>query len=308
MTEMHSRRGWGFAPVILATGGLMLLAAAAAPRLAGAQGLPPPPPGQPVDNSCTTPNDRACVDWTRQVAIAVGMGVPAGFATTAGQKNVTALRAARLDAARNLLELIRGVNISSDSSLQQAMVSSDQVRTSIEGALNGIREVGNPKYYSDGSVQVRLEANLRQVIPPELYLGPQEIAGPNAPPAGAPPAPSNVTASAVYTGLIIDGRGTGVTPCMSPKIYDPEGKEVYGSAYVSRDFAISQGIVGYVKSVDQARESDRIKGNPALVKAVSAKGPSKSDLVLSKEDSETLRTLSQQQTFMREARVMIVLD
>jgi hypothetical protein len=95
---------------------------------------------------------------------------------------------------------------------------------------------------------------------------------------------------------------------MSPKIYDPEGKEVYGSAYVSREFAIQQGIVGYVKTVDQARENDRVKGNPAVVKAVSAKGPSKADLVLSKEDAEQLKTLSQQQTFMREARVMIVLD
>jgi hypothetical protein len=275
----------------------MLLAASAAPRMADAQG------GQAVDVACTTPNDRACVDWNRQVAIAVGMGVPASFATTAGQKNVTALRAARLDAARNLLELVRGVNITSDSSLQQAMVSSDQVRTSIEGALNGIREVGNPKYFSDGSIQVRLEASLRQIIPPEVYLGPQQVSGP-----AAPVAPSNVTGSAVYSGLIVDGRGTGVTPAMSPKVYDPEGKEVYGSAYVSREFAIAQGIVGYVKTVDQARESDRVKGNPALVKAVSAKGPSKSDLVLSKEDAETLRTLSQQQTFMREARVMIVLD
>jgi hypothetical protein len=297
MRETLSRRGWGFAPVFFAAGGLLLLAAAAAPRMAGAQA------GQSVDVSCTTPNDRACIDWNRQVAIAVGMGVPASFATTAGQKNVTALRAARLDAARNLLELIRGVNITSDSSLQQAMVTSDQVRTSIEGALNGIREVGNPKYFSDGSIQVRLEASLRQVIPPEVYLGPQEVSAPSA-----PSAPSNVSGGSVYTGLIVDGRGTGVTPAMSPKVYDPEGKEVYGSAFVSREFAIAQGIVGYVKSVDQARASDRVKGNPALVKAVSAKGPSKADLVLSKEDAETLRTLSQQQTFMREARVMIVLD
>ena len=297
MRALHSRHGWGFAAVLLAAGGLMSLAMASAPRTAGAQA------GQSVDVACTTPNDRACIDWTRQVAIAVGTGVPASFATTAGQKNVTALRAARLDAARNLLELIRGVNITSDSSMQQAMVSSDQVRTSIEGALNGIREVGNPKYFSDGSVQVRLEASLRQIIPPDLYLGPQEVTAPSAPTASAP-----VSGGTVYTGLIVDARGTGVTPAMSPNVYYPEGKEVYGSAYVSREFAISQGIVGYVKTVDQARQSDRVKGNPALVKAISAKGSNKSDLVVSKEDAETLRTLSQQETFMREARVMIVLD
>jgi hypothetical protein len=259
--------------------------------------------GQGVDAKCTTPDDRACIDWNRQVAMAVGTGVPASFATTAGQKNVTALRAARLDAARNLLELMRGVNITSDSSLQQAMVSSDQVRTSVEGALNSIREVGNPKYFSDGSIQVRLEASLRQVIPPDLYLGaPQQIGGPTS------AAPTPVSTGSSYTGLIIDGKGTGVTPAMAPKIYDPEGKEVYGSSYVSRDFAISQGIVGYVKSVDQAKETDRVKGNPAVVKALEAKGPNKSDLVISKEDAAALRDMAKQQTFLREARVMIVLD
>lgn len=306
MTDMVMRRRWTVGGIPLAALGLAVLVAGAGlnARSAAAQGAPAPT-GQGVDARCTTPNDRACIDWSRQMAIAVGTGVPAGFATTPGQKNVTALRAARLDAARNLLELIRGVNITSDSTMQSAMVSNDQVRSSVEGSLNSIREVGTPKYFSDGSIQVRLEASLRQIVPPDLYLGaPQQIGGPGS----APPGPSTVSAGAAYTGLIVDGQGTGVTPAMSPKIYDPDGNEVYGSSYVSRDFAISQGIVGYVKSVDQARDTDRVKGNPALVKAIAAKGPSKSDLVISKEDAATLRDLAKQQTFLREARVMIVLD
>jgi hypothetical protein len=305
MTDKVMRRCRSLGWIPLAALGLMALAAGAGvnPRSAAAQGTTAPT-GQGVDANCTTPNDRACIDWSRQVAIAVGTGVPAGFATTAGQKNVTALRSARLDAARNLLELIRGVNVTSDSTMQSAMVANDQVRSSVEGSLNSIREVGQPKYFSDGSIQVRLEASLRQIIPPDLYLGaPQQIGGPGS----APPAPT-VSGGTAYTGLIVDATGTGVTPAMSPKIYDPDGNEVYGSAYVSRDFAISQGIVGYVKSVDQARDTDRVKGNPALVKAIAAKGPSKSDLVVSKEDAATLRDLAKQQTFLREARVMIVLD
>ena len=313
MTNRLTCRSWSSACIPLAALGLAALLAGAGlnARTAAAQVAPAqtaePQRGLGGNAGCTTPDERACIDWSRQVAIAVGTGVPAGFATTAGQKNVTALRAARLDAARNLLELIQGVNLTSDSSLQQAMVASDQVRTSVEGSLNSIREVGNPKYFSDGSIQVRLEASLRQIIPPDLYLGPpQELGAPGS--SAAAPAPSNVNAGAAYTGLIVDARGTGVTPCMSPKIYDPDGNEVYGSAYVSRDFAISQGIVGYVKSVDQAQGTDRVKGNPALVKAIAVKGPNKSDLVISKEDAATLRQLAQQQTFLREARVMIVLD
>jgi hypothetical protein len=208
-----------------------------------------------------------------------------------------------VDAARNLLELIKGVALTSDSTVSQSMVSNDAVNTSIQGELNSIRAVDKPKYFSDGSVQVRLEASLRQVIPADLYAGaPHEIGGPSAPP------PSTVSTSSSYTGLILDARGLGVNPAMSPKVYDPDGREVYGSAFVSRDFAISQGVVGYVKSVDQAQQTDRVKGNPAIVKAVEAKGANKADLVVSKDDAEKLRALSQSQTFMREARVMIVVD
>jgi hypothetical protein len=260
-----------------------------------------------VDPRCTQGGQQACVDWNAGVAIAVGSGAPATWAKTPAQKNISAARAARLDAARNLIELLKGINLTASSNIQGAMVADDQVSTSIQGRLNGIRPVEAPRYFSDGSVQVKLEANLREVVPEDLYLGqsgpPQQIAGPYGSPAG-----SAINTGAAYTGLIIDARGTGIQPAMSPKVYDAQDREVYGSAYVSREFAVSQGMVGYAKSLDQAAQSDRVKGNPAVVKAQEAKGANKADVVLAQSDADALRTLAQQQTFLREARVMIVLD
>lgn len=261
-----------------------------------------------VDARCTQGSDRACVDWTNGVAIAVGMGAPATYARTPAQKNITATRAARLDAARNLLELIKGVNISASSNVEAAMVASDSVRTAISGRLNGIREVERPRYFSDGSVQVKLEANLRQIVPEQLYVDnptgpPREIPAPTGPVTGGALNPQ-----VAYTGLIIDARGTGVQPALSPKVFDPQGREVYGSAYVSREFATSQGMVGYAKSPEQAAQIDRVKGNPAVIKATEAKGANKADLVISQQDADALRAMAQQQNFLREARVMIVLD
>jgi hypothetical protein len=260
-----------------------------------------------LDPRCTQQQGpQACVDWNAGVAIAVGMGAPATWAKTPAQKNISATRAARLDAARNLLEAIKGINLTASTNVQGAMVANDTIQTSITGRLNGIRPIENPRYFSDGSVQVKLEANLRELLPEILYTQdgpPREIAGPYGSPAG-----SVVSTGGAYTGLIIDARGTGVQPAMSPKVYDPQEREVYGSAYVSREFAVSQGMVGYAKSMEQARQSDRVQGNPAVVKAVEAKGANKADLVLSQADADALRTLAQQQTFLREARVMVVLD
>ena len=261
-----------------------------------------------MDARCTKGTDRACVDWTNGVAIAVGMGAPATYARTPAQKNITATRAARLDAARNLLELIKGVNISASSNVEAAMVASDSVRTDISGRLNGIREVERPRYFSDGSVQVKLEANLREVVPDQLYMDPQ--AGPPreiGAPVGSPTAGS-LNPQTAYSGLIIDARGTGVQPALAPKVFDPQGREVYGSAYVSREFSTTQGMVGYAKTPEQAAQIDRVKGNPALIKAVEAQGANKADLVISQADADALRAMAQQQNFLREARVMILLD
>ena len=186
------------------------------------------------------------------------------------------------------------------------MVANDTVQTSIQGKLAGLREVGNPKYFSDGSVQIKLEARLNEVVPQELYAGsgePMQLT-----PAGSPAGGSNLGGGAAYTGLIIDARGTGVAPAMSPKIYDSQDREVYGSAFISRDWAVQHGVVGYVKTMEQATANDRVKGNPAVIKAVRTSGNGKTDLVISQGDADSLRNLAQQQTFLRESRVLILLD
>ncbi len=260
-----------------------------------------------VDARCTQPKEQACVDWNNGLAIAIGTGAPASWARTAAQKNISATRAARLDAARNLLELLKGINLTGSSNVENAMLASDSVSTSIQGRLHGIRPVERPRYFSDGSVQVKLEAQLRQVIPENLYLDNQGPPRELGAPTGASGA-SSLNSGGAFSGLIIDARGTGVKPAMSPKIFDQQGREIYGSAFVSREFAVSQGMVGYVKSIEAARKTDRVQGNPAVVKALEAKGANQADLVVSQADADALRKITQGQNFLREARVMIVLD
>jgi hypothetical protein len=144
------------------------------------------------------------------------------------------------------------------------------------------------------------------MIPEEVYVsGPPQQLGPPTQIGGAAQA---VNTRASYSGLIIDARGTGVLPAMSPKVLDPEGREIYGSAYVTREFAVQQGIAGYAKDVEAAKQNDRVKGNPLVIKAVEAKGANKADLVISMADANALREIAQAQNFMRQTRVLIVLD
>ena len=264
---------------------------------------------QGLDQRCTQMGESACVDWDRGVVMAEGLGAPASSAKNIAQKNATALRAAKLDAARNMLEMIKGINLSSSTTMRDAMVQNDTVRTQVQGRLFGLRPSGKPRYFSDGSVSILMEASLRQTIPDEALTSstggaPREISGPSSGSSGS----ARLDPGKVYTGLIIDARGSGAQPAMSPKIYDEEGNELYGSAYVDQEFVQKHGMAGYVRDLDQALANDRVQGTPAVLKALSSSGANQTDLILSKSDADQLRGLADHLNFLREARVVIVLD
>ena len=64
----------------------------------------------------------------------------------------------------------------------------------------------------------------------------------------------------------------------------------------------------YVRDLDQALANDRAQGTPAVLKALSSSGANQTDLILSKSDADQLRGLADHLNFLREARVVIVLD
>jgi K+-transporting ATPase c subunit len=110
----------------------------------------------------------------------------------------------------------------------------------------------------------------------------------------------------VVTGLIIDAQNLSFTPSAAPKIMDEEGREVYGSAYVDKEWLEKQGIVGYAKSLSEAKANSRVSGNPFVVKAIRVAGANNRDLILSYEDARKIRELSQNLNFLDQAKVIII--
>jgi hypothetical protein len=117
-----------------------------------------------------------------------------------------------------------------------------------------------------------------------------------------------VTARPDYTGLVLDATGLQARPAMTPQIFDEEGNEVYGTAVVSREYAIQQGMAGYARDVQKASASERVGGQPLVVKAMEVRGQARTDFVVSNEAAENLRQVAADQGFLRQCRVMIVLD
>ncbi len=250
-------------------------------------------------------SDNGAINWSNQVIQATGIGAGNPNLPLVSQR-ASAIRAAKLDAWRNLLETVKGVNLTSETTVQNAMVTNDMISTRVQGIVKNTTMVGEPKYLSDGSVEVTMEmpitGALTDVVLPTTIDGQPWTAG--QPYYQGQQQPTSTS----YTGLIIDAKGLGVRPAMAPKILDDQGNEIYGSRYVSREWAVKMGMVGYDKDLNRARSNDRVTNNPMVVKAQKVSGPNKADVVVSQQDAAQIKASAANQNFLDKCKVMFIVD
>lgn len=270
------------------------------------------------------------VDWSSQVVTAEGSGVPPAGTSTA-QGRLMACRAAEVEARRNLLELVQGVQITSETTVANYVTQNDVIKSQIQGLVQATTI--EKQTLPDGTCTVMVRLGLHETTgkpsvaatiipamptPPVAMPTTPVVTPPTTPPATPPAVPPKGTVleeaaktepgGPTYTGVVIDARGLGARPAMSPKLVEEGGDPLYGSAYVSRDYAIEHGMAGYSKNLEAATRNSRVTDNPLVLKAAQASGAAKADLVLPKADALRLRTAAQSQSFLAQARVMIVLD
>jgi hypothetical protein len=108
--------------------------------------------------------------------------------------------------------------------------------------------------------------------------------------------------------MVVDARGLQARPAMSPKILDENGKEVYGSTNVDRDYAVQQGVSGYARDLTAAQSNQRVTNNPVSLKGIRTDGPGRSDIIISNADADVIRSSAETMNVLKKCRVMIVLD
>jgi hypothetical protein len=241
------------------------------------------------------------VNWTKGVIQGKGIGAPPEKDYGKPQARPLALRAAKLDALRNILEVVEGVRIDSTTVVKDFSVESDVIMSKVQGMVRGAQQV-KQEYLSDGTVEVTMQVMMgggfaQLVLPPDI----KQV----EPVTPVTPAPQTST---LLTGLVVDARGLNTRPAMAPKILDEDGKEVYGSAFVSREYAVQQGMSGYGKDVETAKQNDRVADNPIVVKGIRTEGSGRCDIVISNDDAAGLRDASEHLSFLKKCRVMIVVD
>ena len=106
------------------------------------------------------------IDWNRRVLIGHGQGAPDLNAPSIAVARLGAERAAKLDAYRNALETLKGMQVQSGGSVGTLLQNDSTLTSRVDGELKGVKPI-KTHYYSDGGVSLDIEVPLDE-LPPEL--------------------------------------------------------------------------------------------------------------------------------------------
>ncbi len=259
------------------------------------------------------------VDWTKGAnsdVTAVGVGLPPENMGTRGTP--LARRAAIVDAQRNLAEMIKGVQIDSDTLMQDLVIKSDTVSAKVSALVNGYRIVDeglNP----DGSYFVKLSVPMFGMSNSVAAIAIPEIPKPAAPEpmpkvdekkTELPKEEVKQMKTAAFTGVIVDASGMGLEATFSPVIYDTNGRGIYGMKNIDPDYAISKGMVEYSVNREKAIANSRAGASPLVVKAVSVKGgknsANKVNVVVSAADGDRILLANESSDMLKNCAVVFV--
>ena len=257
-------------------------------------------------------NDTGAIDWARGIVQARGISAPIkrGLEKTP-PNSPKALSEAKNDARIKLLETVKIIKINTKHSVGDIAAKNKTVMTQIKDMVYEATEIEKfRKYMSDGSVEVLLQMNLhggfsQLVLPGEI----RQIEGIKQIKKGENSAAANMKpASEVYTGLLVDARNIKLQPALVFKILDENLVEVFGPAFVSREFVVQQGMAAYYTDIVLATSDPRISDKPLTVKALRTDYPSRCDIVISNADASKLKSASHHLLFLKESRVVVLLS
>lgn len=263
----------------------------------------------------TAPNGE--INWTGGWAQAKGTGygpnnAPASLSRTLGERAGYAL------ALRNLLEVIKGVRVDSESLVQGHMKDNEVVKAKVSGLIRGAQIVRSGAG-RDGGIEVQVKAPLWG-IDSGAFLSTFRKSEFDI--------PSDAPTSAVDTPVLVDARGLGMTPALFPKIVNEQGHEIYNASKVDPTMLDQTGPVQYlslsrdidlesyyvprayvVRPVRLADDTVPLNGLMSItMRAIDAVGTMRSTLIIGSEAFRMLQQDAEAMSAFRRGKVIIVMD
>jgi hypothetical protein len=249
------------------------------------------------------------IDWSGRTVWARGAGVLDPGNSNRDLAWQMAQRAATDVAQRNLLEIVKGVRVDSDTRVDELVAEHDSVRQRVEAVVKGARQRGPARYDSlGGTVEVELVCDLYGESGVESALAPQPAVGPQSGDlAGGGLSPAAREFLRRYSGLVLDGGTPGLKPALFPKLYDDRGTLLLDPRELAYAGATGSHTVQYVGALAQVLARPDF-GQPIVLRVREARGKLGTDLVLDQADAAALRQMEDGLEFLvNTGRVLIKL-
>lgn len=277
---------------------------------------------------------KGAVNWTEGYIEATGFGT-AKSTGNRGKDRINARRAAEVSAQRTLLEVIKGVHITSESTVQDSMLKDDHIRTRVDGIIKGAQTIDEKVEWEENSpvatVKMRIclnggvteckgtslvnVLNLEKradppFVPQKMLINiPQhkQEQPPAAPPVQDKARPFVCDLTKPVTGVVFTLEGRYFERSLLPVIVtqtDSEMVTVYSAKVVKPSVIRTFGAVRYADSVDTAVKSPQLGGNILVVPVADI---TKDNMVLiTSRDAATIKeTLAHGNDYLGEAKVVI---
>ncbi len=252
-------------------------------------------------NDIIEPQGPGEINWTESVIKAKGWGV---IDTTRPlpQAKLMATQAAITVAQRNLLEIIKGVRVVSETKVQDMMMKSDYIYKQIEGVVKGAQIVGAP-IEKDGTIEVEMAIGIYDSngIAPPIQKGLEVTLK-----TFGELSDKDKEEIKKITGLVIDASNTDVKPSVFPRILDEEGNVLFDPAeYYDPNDPQLQRIIKVLTVAEKKIEKSELGDNPYVIKALKS---IHSDIVIDKNEAKKINWLKKTfQSLVKIGKVLLIL-
>lgn len=234
--------------------------------------------------------------------------------TTAAQRSVNAIEAAKVKAQRAMVEYLEGFVLVGVTLVKDSVVQDDVILSTVSGMVKGSQIVAaeynkdtdtaiavlklglrGPKGFAsvfyekmgtDSKVKESVKTDKKPFVLPEAEIKP---------------------VAKEFDGLIIDATEQNFRPALINRIFAAKGDILYDPAKISQKVLVEQGCGEYTNSVDKAKAALSTRGvkNPLIIKASGANNPA--DLQVTDADASSIYSANQKGSFMAAAKVAFVL-
>jgi hypothetical protein len=261
------------------------------------------------------------INWVEGYVSATGNGT--SDRPSAAQARLLARRAAVVDAHRNLLEIIKGVKVDSQTTVENFMVTQDIIRTNVSGVVRGARIVKESvEKQPDGSFLATVEMqicinqckdsshSLIQALSLDKKADDTPVP-PQLPQAVAPTEPQKEYAydrTKPVTGVVFNLEGRMFERVIMPVVVttgeDKTFFTVYSAKSVKPSVVRTYGVVRYADTVDQALKIEYL-GNNVMVVSAEDITPGKMVLIKMESAKNIQETTRYGNDYLGNARVVI---